>query len=203
MLKQNESKIEGLVSSNQVSDALAAALRGEGTELGNKAVNSTGGSAAAWKDSVGQVYHIDGFDLIESDVRVYKRERPKEYDKLITDGCEKFVADGNVTDANGKDTGTPLGEYALRAIAYVAALVSGGDRSSISVTALQSACRNKWDKNTVKGKKFIAMSAPTPGDFVAQFAGELVGRDITLLDYQEKDGRFKTKTCIFGFTETK
>lgn len=197
MLKQNVERVDNLESSHVVSDKLAAALRGEGTEAQNAAVNASGGGAAAWKDSIGQVYHIVGFDLIESEVRIYKRERPREFERLSRDS-EVLVADGYVVNSKGENTQTPLGEYVMRPISYVAALVTGGDRSSISVTALQSAVRNKYDETKLKGKTVLKMSAPTPGDFVAQYGEQLMEHDIELLDYQEKSGRFTTKICIFG-----
>lgn len=202
MLKNNIDKVENLQSGNVVSEKLAAAMRGEGTESQNSAVNASGGSAAAWKDSVGQSYHIVGFDLIESEVRVYKRERPREFERLSKDS-EVLIADGNVVNAKGEETSTPLGEYVMRPISYVAALVTG-DRNSISVTALQSAVRNKYDDAKVKGKTVLKMSAPTPGDFVAQYGEQLINTDIVLLDYQEKkSGRYTTKICLFGAKEEK
>lgn len=201
MLKQNETKVENLRSGNVVSEKLADAMLGKGDEISVKAANSTGGGNASWKDSVDQEYTIVGFDLIESDVRVYKRERPKEFESISKNGGEIMCADGNVYTADGKDTGTPLGEYVTRPIAYVAALVTGGNRSSISVTALQSAARNKWDKNEMKGKTYFSKSAPTPADFVAQYGGELINKTIKLLKVIETNGRFKTTTCIFSTPE--
>jgi hypothetical protein len=202
MLKNNIDKVENLQSGNVVSEKLAAAMRGEGTESQNSAVNASGGSAAAWKDSIGQLYHIVGFDLIESEVRVYKRERPREFERLSKDS-EVLIADGNVINAKGEETQTPLGEYVMRPISYVAALVTG-DRNSISITALQSAVRNKYDDAKVKGKTVLKMSAPTPGDFVAQYGEQLINTDIVLLDYQEKkSGRYTTKICLFGAKEEK
>ena len=131
-----------------------------------------------------------------------KRERPREFERLSKDN-EVLIADGNVINAKGEETQTPLGEYVMRPISYVAALVTG-DRNSISITALQSAVRNKYDDAKVKGKTVVKMSAPTPGDFVAQYGEQLINTDIVLLDYQEKkSGRYTTKICLFGAKEEK
>ena len=193
MLKSNEQKVAKLLESKAISDKLAEAMRGKSeNELLNKAANSAGGGAAEWKDSVGQEYHVDGFDVIESDVRVYKNKRKSEFENLQSDGAKVYHADGKDTN------GDPLGDYVLRPIAYVAALVSGGDRSSISVTTLQSAARVKFTEEPT-GIKYLKLSAPTPADFVAQYGNELVGKTIKLVKFEAKPNRFDSTTNVCAF----
>lgn len=195
MLKSNEEKLTALVEQKFVTDNLAAAMRGESEdEVCNKAANSAGGGAAAWKDSVGQRYKIVGFDIVKSDVRVYSDERPNEFKELSEKGGIVGTADNG--DHKGK-------KYVLRPIAYVAALVQGGDRASISVTALQSAVRTKFSKEfadkELKNKKYLQMSAPTPADFVATYADMLVDKTIELVAFEERKNRFNSTTNVCGF----
>ena len=138
----------------------------------------------------GEDHKIAGFDLVETEVRVYKNESKNRFERLAKEN-EVFTADG--TDENGK----PLGEYVLQPIAYAAAVVEGGDRSNISITALQSYARNKGVIDA-KGKKVLSMSAPTPADFICQYADSLVGHTIEVLAYAEKKDRFSTKVIAFG-----
>lgn len=202
MLKSNEEKLTTLVEQKYVTDGLAAAMRGESDdEVCNKAANSSGGGSAAWEDSVGQQYKIVGFDIVKSDVRVYSDERPNEFKDLSEkDGATVGVADNG--DRKGK-------KYVLRPIAYVAALVQGGDRSSISVTTLQSAVRTKFSKEKaekdLKNKKYLKMSSPTPADFVADYAEQLVGKTIELVAFEAKKNRFNgtTNVCAFSFVDEK
>lgn len=202
MLKSNEEKLTALVEQKYVTDGLAAAMRGESDdEVCNKAANSAGGGVAAWQDSVGQRYKIVGFDIVKSDVRVWADERPNEFKELSEkEGAVVGVADNG--DRKGK-------KYVLRPIAYVAALVQGGDRSSISVTALQSAVRTKFSKEKLdkdlKNKKFLQMSAPTPADFVATYADMLYDKTIELVAFEAKKNRFNgtTNVCAFNIVDEK
>ena len=193
MLKSNEQKVAKLLEGKAISDKLAEAMRGKSeNERLNKAANSAGGGAAEWKDSVGQEYQVVGFDVIESDVRVYKNKRKSEFENLVNDGAKIMHADGK--DSNGDE----LGDYVMRPIAYVAALVSGGDRASISVTTLQSAARVKFTEEPTD-VKYLKMSAPTPADFVAEYADKLVGRTIKLVKFEAKPNRFDSTTNVCGF----
>lgn len=191
MLKSNENKVEGLLSKNSISDSLAAAMRGEGSELANRAMNATG-ATAKWEDSVGQQYRIAGFDLVETNVRVYKNASKNRFERLKNGGADVYTADGN------DEQGNPLGEYVTEPIAYVAAIVEGGDRSNISVTALQSYARNKSNMDLKGKKEILKMSAPSPADFVCQYADMLVGHTIEVAGYEQKTDRFKTKVIAFA-----
>lgn len=193
MLKSNENKVEGLLSKNSISSSLAAAMRGEGSDLANKAMTATG-ATAAWKDSKGSQYKIAGFDLVETEVRVYKNSAKNRFERLKDEGLTVYTADGNDEDGN------PLGEYVLQPIAYAAAIVEGGDRSNISITALQSFARNKGVIDA-KNKKVLSLSAPSPADFICMHADTLVGHTIEVLDYAEKNDRFKTKVIAFGLVQ--
>lgn len=200
MLKENNEKIATLEESGAITSALAAAMRGEGSELENKAMTASG-AVAEWSTSVGQVYHIVGFDIINAKVRVYKNKSKNQFERLQKEGADVFTADG--TDKDGK----ALGDYVERPIAYPAAIVAGGDRSNISITALQSYARNrnviKPDK--LKGKtNILALSAPTPADFIAMHSDTLMDSYIELAAFDtDTKSRFETKVCVFAKTEKK
>lgn len=194
MLKVNEERINDAIDNGFVGENLARVLQGEGSELEQRALNSTG-AAPSWMDSVGDEYTVRGFDLVNSEVRVYKNVRKNEFERLSKDH-EVFVADG--VDANNK----PLGEYVLRPISYVAAIVDGS-RSSISIATLMSYTKNRKDfADDAKNKQnILSRTAPSPADYVLQNT-DLIGATLKVVA-AKKVGRFESNAVMFQIVPAK